>query len=183
MYKSDHDSDEILVMQLQKGDKKALAKLVKNWHKRFCEKAYWMVKDKDVAKDIAQDSWTIIIKKIDNLKDPRQFKYWAYRIVCNNSMDWLRLQSRTRLNTIAYETEIESDHETYLENEQLKQTLLKGINDLPYLQSSVIRLFYLESYHLKEISELLEISIGTVKSRLFRAREKLKKVLNEKHYN
>lgn len=69
-----------------------LAVLVGRWHKLFYNKAYWLVKDKDTAKDIAQESWTVIIKKIDSLKDSKQFKYWAYRIVHNKSTDWLRLQ-------------------------------------------------------------------------------------------
>lgn len=60
--------DGILVQEFQSGNKKALTKLVKRWHKTFCEKAYWIVKDADVAKDIAQDSWRVIINKIEDLK-------------------------------------------------------------------------------------------------------------------
>ena len=94
--KSNQSIDEELVEAYKAGDKKALATLVKRWHKLFCDKAYWLVKDKDVAKDIAQESWSVIINKIDSLNDPKQFKYWAYRIVCNKSTDWLRLQSIER---------------------------------------------------------------------------------------
>ncbi|WP_299114178.1 RNA polymerase sigma factor [uncultured Winogradskyella sp.] len=86
--------DTSLIQRLQSGDKSALAFLVKKWHKLFCEKAYWLVRDKDVAKDIAQESWLVIINKINELKNPEQFKYWAYRIVVNKSTDWLRVQSR-----------------------------------------------------------------------------------------
>ena len=50
-------------------DKMAMAVLVGRWHKLFYNKAYWLVKDKDTAKDIAQESWTVIIKKTDSLKD------------------------------------------------------------------------------------------------------------------
>lgn len=171
--------DEKLVLAYKAGDKKALAALVKRWHKLFCDKAYWLVKDKDVAKDIAQDSWTIIIHKIDRLKEPKQFKYWAYRIVCNKATDWLRLQSKNQKQTIGFNLEIKSNDEEYSENDKLKKTLLKALLELPTHQKNVVRLFYLESYSLKQISELLEISIGTVKSRLFHAREKLKKDLHD----
>ncbi len=178
--KIDQSIDEKLVKAYKAGDKKALAALVKRWHKLFCDKAYWLVKDKDTAKDIAQDSWAIIINKIDGLKEPKQFKYWAYRIVCNKSTDWLRLQTKKRFNTVGYEIEIESDEKKYTENEQLKLRLSKAISDLPASQKIVVRLFYIESYSLKQISDLLEISVGTAKSRLFHAREKLKKELNSK---
>ena len=61
------------------------------------------------------------------------------------------------------------------ENITLKKKLLQAIQDLPEQQKMVIKLFYLEEYTLKEISKTLKMSLGTVKSRLFYAREKLKK--------
>ena len=179
--KTDNSIDEKLINRYKSGDKKALAVLVKRWHKLFCDKAYWLTKDKDVAKDIAQDSWAIIIDKIEDLKDPKQFKYWAYRIVCNKATDWLRLQTKHKEITIRYKVEIESNDTKYSENEQLKQKLLKAINDLSIPQKEVVRLFYIESYSLKQISELQEISLGTAKSRLFHAREKLKTILRHKN--
>ncbi|WP_411895637.1 RNA polymerase sigma factor [Winogradskyella sp. A2] len=180
--KVNQNIDESLVEAFKAGDRKAMASLVKRWHKTFCNKAYWLVKDKDVAKDIAQDSWAIIIDKIDTLKEPRQFKYWAYRIVCNKSMDWLRVQSIKQKNTIGYEIEIQKSTQVVSDNDKLKQQLLKAINDLPRAQKAVIRLFYLESYTIKQISDILDISVGTTKSRLFHAREKLKITLKHRNY-
>jgi RNA polymerase sigma-70 factor (ECF subfamily) len=180
--KIDQKKDEKLIIAYKTGDKKALATLVKRWHKQFCDKAYWLVKDKDVAKDIAQDSWTTIICKIENLKEPKQFKYWAYRIVCNKSTDWLRLQSKNEKRTVRNKVEMESNDTKYSENEQLKQKLLKAINDLPINQKTVVRLFYIESYSLKQISDLQQVSVGTAKSRLFHAREKLKTILKHEDY-
>ncbi|WP_299526629.1 RNA polymerase sigma factor [Winogradskyella sp.] len=180
--KTDEHIDKALVEAFRTGDKKALATLVKRWHKQFCSKAYWMVNDKDAAKDIAQDSWTTIIHKIDTLNDPKRFKYWALRIVCNKSTDWLRLQVKKRNSPLDYELEIKSDDGNYSEKEGLKRLLLKTVDELPKHQSMVIRLFYLQSYSLKQISDLLEISVGTAKSRLFHAREKLKTILKNNNY-
>ena len=179
--KTNSSIDEKLVKAYKAGDKMALAALVKRWHMLFCDKAYWMVKDRDVAKDIAQDSWSIIIDKIESLNEPKQFKYWAYRIVCNKATDWLRHQTKNNNNIIGYDIDFKSDNSEYINNENLKLSLLKAINDLPINQKIVIQLFYLESYSLKEISKSLNISVGTAKSRLFHAREKLKTIL--KHIN
>ena len=179
-YKS--NSDEDLVIKMQSGDKMALAILVRRFHKLFCDKAYWLVKDKDASKDIAQDCWSIIIKKINSLKAPKQFKYWAIRIVINKSNDWLRLQTKNYKYNIDYDIEIESSTELHTENENLKVLLLKEINNLPIKQKQVVRLFYLEELSLKQISEILNISIGTAKSRLFYAREKLKTILKHSNY-
>ena len=179
-YKS--NSDEDLVIKMQSGDKMALAILVRRFHKLFCDKAYWLVKDKDASKDIAQDCWSIIIKKINSLKAPKQFKYWAIRIVINKSNDWLRLQTKNYKYNIDYDIEIESSTELHNENENIKVLLLKEINNLPIKQKQVVRLFYLEELSLKQISEILNISIGTAKSRLFHAREKLKTILKHRNY-
>ena len=180
--KTSNSIDEKLVLAYKAGDKKALATLVKRWHKAFCNKAYWMVKDKDLAKDIAQDSWTTIMDRLDTLKEPKQFKYWALRIVCNKSTDWLRLQTKKRNTTIGYDLDIRDDSIKYSENEPLKKMLIKSISELPENQKVVVRLFYIESYSLKQIGSLLDISVGTAKSRLFHAREKLKTILKHRDY-
>ncbi|GGI57788.1 RNA polymerase sigma factor [Winogradskyella haliclonae] len=177
-----NQSDAFLIQRLQSGDKNALTFLVKKWHKLFCEKAYWLVKDKDIAKDIAQESWLVIMDKINNLKNPEQFKYWAYRIVVNKSTDWLRLQSRQRKKTVKLIIDIKSDDDNYSENQQLKSAMSKAIKDLPHNQKVVIQLFYLQEFSLKQIGKMLDISVGTAKSRLFYAREKLKIILKTRNY-
>tara|TARA_R110002072_G_scaffold75957_1_gene178515 strand:+ start:217 stop:438 length:222 start_codon:yes stop_codon:yes gene_type:complete len=73
MNKEQDKIDTELVLKYQSGDNKALALLVKRWHKLFCKKAFWIVKDADMAKDIAQDSWNIIIKNISKLKNANSF--------------------------------------------------------------------------------------------------------------
>ncbi|MFP4846296.1 RNA polymerase sigma factor [Winogradskyella sp. PE311] len=180
--KTKQNIDAKLIKAYKAGDNNALAILVKRWHKLFCDKAHWLVKDKDVAKDIAQDSWSIIIKKIDSLNDPKQFKYWAYRIIVNKSTDWLRLQSKNQKESFNHDIEFLNTEKVYSENEHLKHKLSKAIDSLPNGQKVVIKLFYIELYSLKEIGDLLGISVGTAKSRLFYAREKLKTILNYKDY-
>lgn len=167
----------MLVQQFQSGRSNALAKLVKRWHKTFCEKAYWIVKDPDVAKDIAQDSWSIIINKINHLKTPESFGSWALRIVYTKSLDWIKTNKKLQ-NTIVENQQTQDAFDVEKDNnEPLKVALLKTIKMLPDNQQIVIRLFYLQEYSLKEISSILNISQGTVKSRLFHAREKLKQIL------
>ena len=182
MRKEDNIIDECLVIRLQSGDKDALSILVKRWHKLFCNKAYYLVKDKEAAKDIAQESWSVILKKINHLRDPKQFKYWAYRIIVNKSTDWLRQKAKSRKYNFEYKHEVGVYDSEYSENEDLKKALLKAIKKLPINQLIIVKLFYVEDYSLKHISELLNISIGTAKSRLFHAREKLKKTLKHRNY-
>ena len=172
--------DTELILDYQSGNNLALAQLVKRWHKTFCNKACWIVKDVDVAKDIAQDTWNTIIEKMDGLKDPKAFASWSLRIVCNKSFDWIKKQHRTK-ERLAYKHDemIEEIEERESEKELLQKNLLKAIKKLPTHQQMVIRLFYVEDYSLKAISKTLRISEGTVKSRLYHARETLKLILKK----
>jgi len=176
-------TDSKLVSDYQAGNSGSLNLLVKNWHKKFCEKAFWVVRDADVAKDIAQDSWKTIIVKINDLQNPESFGSWAMRIVYTKSLDWVNSNKRTIkiYEDYKYEQEITATSETK-DRKDLKRALLSKIKKLPEQQQMVINLFYIEDYSLKDISELLDISIGTAKSRLFHAREKLKTILKNRNY-
>ena len=105
------------------------------------------------------------------------FGSWAQMIVYRKAIDWTKAQQRERkiLNELSKEPQIiETVSE---EREQLKLKIVQAVNDLPANHQVVIKLFYVEAYSLKEISELLNIGVGTAKSRLFHAREKLKTIL------
>jgi len=157
----DKKIDAQLVSEYKSGNQMALAKLVRRWHKPFCNKAYWILKDADLAKDIAQDSWTTIIERIHLLKDTSSFGGWALRIVYSKSLDELRKNSRKKVKQEVYIKEIENGTISEIEedNQQLKIRLLNNIKRLPNHQQVVIKLFYVEDYSLKEISDILKISI------------------------
>lgn len=169
-----------LILDYQSGNTDALSILVQHWHKTFCDKAYWLVKDADVAKDIAQDSWGVIISKIGQLKNPESFGGWALRIVYTKSINWINSNKRLHQNLENYKYEQEIIDLERTDDTLIKEALLKMIKTLPENQQVVIRLFYLQEYSLKEISDILNISVGTAKSRLFHAREKLKGILKKK---
>ncbi|WP_298759891.1 RNA polymerase sigma factor [uncultured Psychroserpens sp.] len=174
--------DVELIEAYKSGNQNAMAQLVKRWHVIFCKKAFWIVKDADLSKDIAQDSWQVIMEKLHVLQKPSSFKSWAFRIVYSKSLDALRQQQKEQVKGETYKREqisLEYNNEEN-DNALLKEKLLKAILTLPMQQQHIIKLFYVESYSLKEISDLLSISVGTVKSRLFHAREKLKLILKDK---
>lgn len=173
-----NDSD--LIKRYLNGDSSALSILVKKWHQIFCQKAYWVLKDKELSKDVAQECWMIIIDKLPDLKNPDRFNSWALRIVYTKAIDAQkrRLKSTNDLDNLntADDTEVDIDPEKTV----LKQKLRTAIHNLSKTKQDIIRLFYMEEYSLKEISDFLNIPVGTVKSRLFKAREKLKSIIKSK---
>ena len=183
MDKTDFIKDSWLVEQYLSGHKKALSLLVKRWHLKFCKQAYWYTNDFDLAKDLAQESWTVVIDKLHTLKEPDRFGSWGLSIVNRKSIDWIRKNKKTkeRLELYKLSTQLDNDYETVTGNES-SNTIIKAIKDLSENQQIVLKLFYLESYSLNEISKLLNVSKGTVKSRLFYARENLKTIIKHKDH-
>ncbi|WP_222983728.1 RNA polymerase sigma factor [Flagellimonas meishanensis] len=176
MKATDRVFDGLLVLEYRSGNKKSLSLLVKRHHLRLCRHAYGYTKDFEASKDIVQDAWSSIIHNMQSLKKPNSFGSWATMIVTRKSLDYLNKKNRDRikLEDYSYDTEtLEGPDET----EPEIQHLLVAIKELPENQRMVLRLFYVEEYSLKEIADILEVSVGTIKSRLFHAREKLKMIL------
>ena len=183
MKRSEEHTDAHLIGMYLSGNALGLNELVKRWHLRFCRKANQLLKDPEQAKDIAQESWQIIMIKLKDLNDHEKFGGWAMRIVYSRSLDALRGAAKDRVKKDKYAKDVHTEiDEAKDDREILKQELLVAIKKLPELQQQVIRLFYVEEYTLKEIAKLLGISIGTAKSRLFHAREKLKQHLKHIDY-
>lgn len=170
--------DGLLVLQYRSGSKKALSLLVQKHHEKLCRHAYWYTHDAHASKDIVQDCWSIVIKKVDGLKDPNLFGSWVMRIVTRRSLDYINKNKKNRTNLNTYYEMVQISTQDVTEKPEI-QKLRTAISMLKKDQQTVLRLFYIQDYTLKEISEILEISVGTVKSRLFHAREKLKTILKK----
>ncbi len=178
MGNTDKIVDGLLVLQYQSGSNKALSLLVGKHHPKLCRHAYWYTHDLDAAKDIVQDCWGIIMKKVTGLRDPNRFGSWALRIVTRKSLDYVNKNIKERDGLVEFGRTNDQDTNTYY-NESDLDKLRTGVRTLPRDQQQVLHLFYMEDYSLKEISTILGIPPGTVKSRLYHAREKLKTIIKK----
>ncbi len=189
MNKPEKIFDGLLVMQYQNGDKKAFSLLVKRWHTKLCKQAFFYTKDIDISKDIVQDSWNVIIKRMAGLKEPNSFGTWALTIVNRKAIDWVRKNKRNKEKLHTYYENSKVNHDREINNNNIEddynninddntKIILNSIKKLPENQQVILGLFYVEEYSILQISNILTISKGTVKSRLFYAREKLKSHLN-----
>jgi len=182
MKKLNNQEDAALIISYQSGKKEVLALLVKRWHVQFCKLAYWYCKDAQISKDIAQESWLVIFEKLQHLKEPEKFKSWAISIVNHKAVDWIRKKNReqNKLHKLYDESpKIVAEEKEHGYSDSVHQKMKLEIAKLPEHQQTVLKLFYIEEFSLKQIGELLEISIGTAKSRLFHARERLKKTMKK----
>ncbi len=178
MGKPDKIVDSLLVISYRSGDKKAFDLLVRRWNKRLCSHAYGYVKDWSVAKDVTQDTWSTVLKKIHTLRDTNCFGSWAMTIVSRKSLDVVSRQKPFKKEIDSQFWDGQKEFEDTSEYRDNKIKRVKAIMaHLPFERKMVLKLFYLEEYSLNEISAITGASLNTVKTRLFRAREKIKKEL------
>lgn len=166
--------DELLVLNIQAGNQKAMTTLVKRYHTMLISYAYTRLNDPEAAKDVVQDTWKVVFSKITSLKDPASFRSWIYRILNNKAVDSIRTQIKSRE---AREELSHSGVEPADTSQQIDQMKL-ALSKLDPGQRTLIELYYRNDMSVSDISEILKIPSGTVKSRLFKARKSLKELIN-----
>ncbi|MEC0300440.1 RNA polymerase sigma factor [Peribacillus frigoritolerans] len=162
----------ILVKKAQKGDDKAFLKLFQKYEQDIYRMAYVYVKNKDDALDVVQEVAYRSFKKIDTLKKPEYFKTWLIKIAISCAIDCLRKNKKVVQLKPEYEEFISSSD---VEDISLSLSLNQIVNELNEDEKSIVILKYYEGYSFKEIAELLNMPLGTSKSILYRALEKLRK--------
>ena len=137
--------------------------------------AYSYVKNADDALDILQESIYKAFSSIESLKDSSYIKTWFYKIIVNTSLDFLR--KRKRLIVVNEEFLATYDSGSFDNYKDID--LKKALEDLPDYQRSIIILRYFEDLKIKEIAEILDENINTIKANLYKALEKLRIKLND----
>ncbi|MBP6738401.1 MAG: sigma-70 family RNA polymerase sigma factor [Leptospiraceae bacterium] len=175
------EKEKILLQKIKAGDKYAYMELVTPFRERLFRKAKSMVKDDDDADDIVQDAMIAGYKSIVNFRAEAGVYTWLYRIVINKSKDLLTKRKRMVEKSIDdNEQQFVDDRlgfEKKLELSDESSYLIKKINQLENIYKEVIELRYFEEMSYSDIAELLECNVGTVKSRLFKAKEILKHMI------
>ena len=134
--------------------------------------AYSMVHNHSDAEDVVQDALLNAYKKLHTLKDDQKFLSWMMQIIVNQSKMYIRKNAK-----LQYLDDMDGEKEQ-LKNQE-DDTIWDSVMALKSEFSTVIILYYADGYKVKEISEIMGIPEGTVKSRLAKARELLKKELEE----
>ncbi len=139
-----------------------------------------IVKDEELAKDVAQESLIKVWEKRDQLDQIQNLEAWCMQITRNKSLDKLRSKhvKKTDLFEVEFDTRKERDTPYVMtERSELMNRITDLIDELPDRQREVMHLRDIEGYAYKEIAEMLGVDINLVKTNLFRARRKIKESL------
>ena len=171
--------DQLLILNYQSGDQKSLSLLVKRWQPKLMGRVYNLTKSSEAANDIVQDAWASIIKNLHKLKDPAKFSSWAFTIANRKAYDWIKFSQRNR-SVFNSESELDQPpHLTDSPNESQIDIIKSAINRFSNDEQLILDLFYIENYSIKKISNYMNSPVGTIKSKLFYLREKLKSVIQK----
>ncbi len=180
------EDDQTLIAEAQKGDLYSFDLLVKKYQRRVYRLACRMLKNHDAADDIAQETFIKAYSSIKSFKLGYAFYTWLYKICMNLSINYLKRQKFV-ISESQFEEET-SPLEKQTTNEDPLSLLVKkeqytkieeAIDLLPPKYKAVFVLRVYEDLSYEQIAQALKISLGTVMSRLFRARERLQAVLKD----
>ena len=184
--KSEHESDQRLVVRSQQGDKRAFDVLVLKYQQRIASVVSRYLRDQDEVADVTQEAFIKAYRALANFRGDAQFYTWLYRIAINTAKNHLVAKSRRPPNTDkdindgefsenSVVLEAEDQPETLLARDQLQSVILAAVDDLQEDLRTALMLREFDGLSYEEIAEIMACPVGTVRSRIFRARETIEK--------
>ena len=180
---SEREVDQLLVERAQRGDKKAFELLVEKYQRKLARLLSRLVRDPGEVEDVTQEAFVKAYRALPSFRGDSAFYTWLYRIGINTAKNYLVAMGRRTPTS----TEVDAEEaEGYADGEQLRDintpeslllskeigaTVNAAIESLPEELRSAIQLRELEGMSYEEIAKLMDCPIGTVRSRIFRARE------------
>ena len=174
------EEERILISRCLNNERSAQEEL----YRSYCDKMFVVcmtyAEDRDEAADFLQNGFMTVFSKLHLFAFNGSFEGWIRRIMVNSALSILRKKKRFSdfLENVEYMQEL-PDHEPDIDFIPSSEVIAK-VNDLPRKSAMVLKLYAIEGYSHQEIAEIMEISIGTSKSQLNRARTLLKKAFNKK---
>lgn len=183
MSNSERDIDAQLVMRVQNGDKRAFDLLVLKYQRRVMRLLSRLINNNADIEDVAQETFIKAYRALPNFRGDSAFYTWLYRIAINTANNWLKSQQR-RPQTIDLlknnENETfdlidsltdENTPEAMLASQQIAHTVNQAMQELPPDLKMAISLREIEGLSYAEIAQTMQCPVGTVRSRIFRARD------------
>nr|WP_055445379.1 RNA polymerase sigma factor [Lacinutrix himadriensis] len=179
------NQDQIIIQQILEGDTKAFAVLVDRYKDLVFTLAIQMLKNREEAEEVSQDTFIKVFKKLKNFKGDSKFSTWIYRIGYNTCLDRIKSNKRKQ-NTVAineftaHEVKTLDNALSIMEAQESKQAIQDCLQMLPAADCALLTLYYFEELSLEEIGKVIGVKANHVKVKLFRSRKKLTTILQNK---
>jgi len=188
-------NDAVLIEQFQKGDSAALERLVLRYQNRIYNVILKMCADPDDAAELTQDTFVKVIENLDKFEGRSSFYTWTFRIAVNLTLNYCQRNSKLAFQSLDAEQDQQNDDKirqalkdflsddsspdpaVEVQNKELYRIAARALMGLDEAHRAVIVLRDIEGMSYARIAEVLDIELGTVRSRLSRARSKMRDIL------
>lgn len=177
-----HQSDQYYINQVLEGQVNAFSVLVERYQNLVYTIVYRIVKNKEQAEEVAQDSFIKAYKSLEKYRGDAKFSTWLYTIAYRKSLDAIKRNKRMITSELIEdisegEMELVGDALNYLQAKERKKIILDSIMRLPDDEATIITLYYFEEKSVKEIVEITGLTADNIKIKLYRSRKKLYSIL------
>ncbi|WP_291149549.1 RNA polymerase sigma factor [Flavobacterium sp. UBA7680] len=177
-------NDQHYIDKVLQGQTNAFAVLVDRYKDMIFTLALKMVKNREEAEEVSQDTFIKIYNSLSKFKGDSKFSTWIYKIAYNTCLDRLKKSKKEDLNISIddFSSHLIKTMDTalsVLEDKERKQTIQNCLNLLPSEENFLLTLFYFEDQNLEEIGKIMSINTNNVKVKLFRSRQKLAVILKK----
>jgi len=177
-------SDQHYIDKILQGETNAFAVLVDRYKNMIFTLALKMIKNREEAEEVAQDTFIKAYNSLSKFKGDSKFSTWIYRVAYNTCLDRLKKNKKEDLNisideSSAHLIKTMDNALSALEDKERKQTIQNCLNLLPSDENFLLTLFYFEDQNLEEIGKIMNINANNVKVKLFRSRQKLAVILKK----
>ena len=170
-------AEQVLILRCQIGDKNAFAELIERYGKALRYFIFCLLGDSQIAEDIFQDTWLIVIRRIHALKETEAFSPWLYRITRNKVYEQFRRQKKF----------YELDEKNIIQNNSIEDhfsnddaaKIHDALGKLNPVHKEILMLRFLEQMPYDQIAKVINCNAGTVKSRIYYAKLALKKEMEK----
>ncbi len=171
----------MLVLRCREGDAAALDALLGRWQERLWRHALRLTGDPEAAWDVLQEALLVIAQQIRRLEAESAFAVWAYRVTTHKARDWLRQHVRRKERERRY-AEMRGRAEVETDDPPIRQADLRSaMRNMPPADQALLKLCYEDEFTMDEIAQMLALPPGTVKSRLYSARHRLRDLMENNH--
>lgn len=179
-------TEKELIRLAREGNSVAISELVETYQGKVYNMALRMCRQEEDALDLSQEIFFRVFRSLSKFREDSTFSTWLYRISYNMCIDFLRKEQK-RVDLVRLEQENEdgdryelpivdysADPQAVLEDKELYRAYLEALQKLPMEQREILILRDIDGFTYEEIAQIRQCSIGTIKSKLFRGREKLR---------
>ncbi|MGI6004486.1 MAG: RNA polymerase sigma factor [Christensenellales bacterium] len=173
-------SQRQLIRLAQKGDAQAFSSLFEAHQDRIYHIALQMMRNRDDALDAAQEAMIKMYRRLSSFREEADFATWSYRVVVNTCLDMLRkrrkrpLDSLEQIRELGFDVAAQGGTEEDILRREESNLVHRALDTLSAAERTIIVLRDIQGFSYEQISEILDLPLGTTKSRLFRARASLR---------